>query len=423
MYRVSRHKNGLMVVTAEMPHMASVSVGIWVSVGGRYEPAPLCGASHFIEHLLFKGTRIRNAKQISQDIEGIGGYINAFTSEENTCFYSKARSDRFGELLEVLMDMFLNSTFDPVEMEKERNVIKEELAMYLDQPQHQVQEVLNEIMWPDQPLGRSITGTPETLEKMKRSHLVKYRRANYVSRGTLVAVAGNLNHEKVVKAVSRYARHLAEGNKPAFSPAWSRQKKPSVNLVTKPAEQTQMALGIRTCSRHEEQRFALRVLNTLLGENMSSRLFQVVREDHGLAYSIASSLSFFHDAGGLTISAGVETDKLPQAVTLVMRELKRFRRGVPTVKDVRYARDYIIGQLDLSLENTENQMMWMGEQMLGYGKVIPASEIKQKLAKVDGAAVRAVAREYFRPERLNLALVSPLPALNGISKQLNFESH
>src|SRR5690242_6141143 len=162
MYKVSRQKSGLTLVTAEMPHMASVSLGIWVSVGGRYEPARLSGVSHFIEHLLFKGTRRRSAKQISQDVEGIGGYLNAFTTEEMTCFYSKARHDRFQELMTVLMDMFLNSTFAPVEIEKERNVIKEELAMYLDQPQHHVLELLNETLWPDQALGRSLTGTSET---------------------------------------------------------------------------------------------------------------------------------------------------------------------------------------------------------------------------------------------------------------------
>jgi predicted Zn-dependent peptidase len=330
MYQVSRHKNGLTIITAEMPHMASVSLGIWIGVGGRYEPAPLSGVSHFIEHLLFKGTQHRTAKQISQDVEGIGGYLNAFTSEENTCFYSKARHDRFSELLDVLMDMFLNSTFDPTEIEKERNVIKEELAMYLDQPQHHVQELLNETIWPNQPLGRSLTGTIETLDSMARSHLVQYQRTNYVSEGTLVAAAGNLSHEKVVKAISSFARHLPLGKRPQFTPAKNGQKEPAIRLFTKTTEQTQLAMGIRTCSRHDERRYALRLLNTILGENMSSRLFQVVREDHGLAYSICSSLSFFDDVGALTISAGVETEKLQKALKLVTTrpewKLKSYRR-------------------------------------------------------------------------------------------------
>src|ERR1041384_1854311 len=228
MYQVSHHRNGLTVVTAEMPHMASVSLGIWVGVGGRYEPAALSGVSHFIEHLLFKGTRCRSAKQISQDVEGIGGYLNAFTNEEMTCFYSKARHDRFHELLEVLMDMFLNSTFDQVEIDKERNVIKEELAMYLDQPQHHVQELLNETLWPDQPLGRSLTGTAETLDRMTRSDLMDFQRHNYVTGGILVAAAGRLKHDKVVRAISAFARRLPCGDRAGFAPAVVTQTAPQV---------------------------------------------------------------------------------------------------------------------------------------------------------------------------------------------------
>lgn len=420
MYRVSRHKNGLTVITAEMPHMASVSLGIWVGVGGRYESAPLCGVSHFIEHLLFKGTRTRTAKKISQDVEGIGGYLNAFTTEESTCFYSKARHDRFLELLDVLMDMFLNSTFDQVEIDKERNVIKEELSMYLDQPQHHVQELLNEALWPNQPLGRSLTGTVETLDAMTRDDILNFRAANYVSSGVIVAAAGNLKHDKVVKAVSRYARFLSQGNRPQFVPAVSDQKEPSVLLYTKPIEQTQLAVGIRTCSRHDERRFALRLLNTILGENMSSRLFQVVREDNGLAYSICSSLGFFDDVGALNISAGLETEKLPQALRLITGELKRLTQSLVAPAELRRARDYVIGQIDLSLESTENQMMWLAEQLLGYGKTIPATEIKQRLCDVKASEIRAVARDFFKPERLSLALVSPLKRPAGIVKMLKF---
>src|SRR5882672_9703676 len=176
MHQITRLPNGLTVATMEMPHRASVSLGLWVGVGGRYEPAELNGVSHFIEHLLFKGTPKRTAKEISQSVEGIGGYLNAFTGEESTCFYSKGRHDRFDELLDVLVDMFLNSKFDPVEIEKERGVIKEELAMYLDQPQHYVHELLNTTLWPDQALGRSLTGTGKTLDAMTRNNLVSFLR-------------------------------------------------------------------------------------------------------------------------------------------------------------------------------------------------------------------------------------------------------
>jgi predicted Zn-dependent peptidase len=418
MYQVTRIPNGLTVATAEMPHMASVSVGLWVGVGGRYEPKDLNGVSHFIEHMLFKGTRKRSAKAISQAVEGIGGYLNAFTSEENTCFYSKARHDKFEELLDVLMDMFLNSVFETAEIDKERDVIKEELAMYLDQPHHHVQELLNETLWPDHPLGRSLTGTERTLDGMSRRHLLNYQDENYVTGTTLIVAAGNLRHDKVVKAVRRYVDRFPRGKRPGFQPFDSQQSAPRVRLFTKDTAQMQLALGIRACSRHDERRFALRVLNTILGENMSSRLFQVLREDHGLTYSIHSGLSFFDEVGTLTVSAGLDTDKLPQALKLIMRELRRCSETAPTPAELRRARDYLIGQLDIGLESTENQMTWLGEQLLAYGKIISPAEAKQRLSEVTPPQVRRVAREFFRPDRMNLAIVSPLKDSKGLVELL-----
>lgn len=420
MYQVTRIQNGLTVATAEMPHMASVSLGLWVGVGGRYEPKELNGVSHFIEHMLFKGTRRRSAKEISQAVEGIGGYLNAFTSEENTCFYSKARHDRFDELLDVLMDMFLNSVFEKTEIDKERDVIKEELAMYLDQPHHYVQELLNETLWPDHPLGRSLTGTERTLDAMGRRQLLNYQDENYVTGTTLIVAAGNLRHEKVVKAVRRHADKFPQGKRPKFQPFDSEQDAPRVRLFTKDTAQMQLALGIRACSRHDDRRFALRVLNTMLGENMSSRLFQVLREDHGLAYSIHSGLSFFDEVGTLTVSAGLDTDKLPQALKLITRELRRCAETAPTAGELRRARDYLIGQLDIGLESTENQMTWLGEQLLAYGKAISPGESKRRLQEVTARQVRAVAKEFFRPERMSLAIVSPLKDASGLTELLRW---
>jgi predicted Zn-dependent peptidase len=407
-YRVSRDPTGVTVVTAEMPHMASISLGIWAGVGGRYEPAKLSGVSHFIEHLLFKGTRRRSAKRISQDVEGIGGYLNAFTTEELTCFYSKARHDRFTELLDVLTDMFLHSTFASEEIEKERNVIKEELAMYLDQPQHHVQELLNETLWPGQPLGRSLTGTVETLDAMGRADLVGFLHSHYVTGGILVAAAGKLKHHTVAKAVSAFARKLPRGPRPRFAPAEVAQDAPRLRLFTKATEQSQIAWGIRTCSRHDPRRFALRLLNTILGENMSSRLFQVLREDHGLAYSICSSLAFYDDVGALVISAGLDTDKVRRAMQLISLELERLRERLVAPGELRRARDYLMGQIDLSLENTENQMMWLAEQMLGYGRIVAPEHIKRQLTEVKASDIRHAALEFLRPDRMSLALVSPL---------------
>ena len=418
MYQVSSLNNGVTVATAEMPHMTSVSVGLWLGVGARYEPAELNGVCHFIEHLLFKGTKRRSAKEISQAVEGIGGYLNAFTSEETTCFHARAGAERFGELLEVLMDMFLDSQFDPVEIDKEREVIKEELAMYMDEPQHQVQELLNATLWPEQPMGRPITGTAKTLEAMTRSHLVGYLRDYYVAGNALVVAAGRLKHRQVLRAVGRYITRFKTGQRPRFVPARNEQREPRISLFTKKTEQTQIALGIRTCSRHDKRRYALRLLNAILGENMSSRLFQVIREDHGLAYSIYSTPSLFSDTGDLVISAGLDTDHLARVLKLITRELRRLAERPPAAAELRRARDYVIGQMELGLESTDNQMNWLGEQLLGYGRIYRPAEIKRRLRAVTVGEIRVAARDFFQPERLNLALVSPLKSAARFRKYL-----
>ncbi len=418
MYQVTRLENGLTVATAEMPHMASVSLGIWVGVGGRCEGAAVSGISHFIEHLLFKGTRRRSAREISQAVEGLGGYLNAFTSEEHTCFYARARHDHFEELLEVLADMFLHSTFDPAEIAKEREVIKEELAMYLDQPQQYVQELLNATLWPGQPLGRSITGTKRTLDAMTRRQILDFQRKNYTAAGTLIAAAGRLTHRQVVKAARACAAEFHGGARCGFAPATAVQTRPVVRLRTKKTEQTQIAFGMRACSRHHERRFALRLLNAVLGENMSSRLFQTVREDQGLAYSIYSGNSFFDDTGDLVISAGLDLANLDKTLKIILRELRRLREEPVPAAELRRARDYLTGQLDLSLESTESQMMWVGEQWLGYGKIVAPESLKERWSQVRAAEVRAAAREFIRPEQFNLALVSPLKSARAVEKLL-----
>jgi predicted Zn-dependent peptidase len=417
-HQVSRLDHGLTVATAEMPQMTSVSVGLWVGVGSRYEPADCNGVCHFIEHMLFKGTRRRSAREISEAVEGVGGYLNAFTSEETTCFHAKASHERLEELLDVLLDMLLDSKFRPVDIGKEREVIKEEMAMYFDEPQHLVQELLNATIWPDQPLGRPITGTARTLDALGRLPLVAYLRQNYVTANLVIAAAGQVRHSELVRLVKRYSPGVSRGPRPRHEPARDAQTAPRLRLFTKRTEQTQLALGIRTCSRRDERRYPLRLLNTILGENMSSRLFQVVREDRGLAYSIYSTPSFFADTGDLVISAGLDTENLGKVLRLVVRELRRMAEKPPGATELRRARDYVIGQMDLASENTESQMNWLGEQLLGYGRTFGPEQIKRGLRAVTPAAIRGAARAFFRPERLNLALVSPLKASDRLQRTL-----
>jgi predicted Zn-dependent peptidase len=418
MYQLTKLENGFTVATATMPHMAGVSAGLWVGVGGRYENAPLNGVCHYIEHMLFKGTKRRNAKQISQAVEGVGGYLNAFTGEEHTCFYARAPRDKLGNLLDVLFDMVLHSQFDPVEIDKERSVIKEEVAMYLDQPASHVMELLNETLWPDHPLGRPLTGTLETLDGLRRDELVTYLKSHYVAAGAVLTVAGRVNHREVVSLARKLTKPFAKGKRPTYLPIAPAQTAPRVRLFTKDIEQTHLALGLRSCSRHDDRRFALRLLNIILGENMSSRLFQVVREEHGLAYSIQSGQSAFDETGALIISAGVDTKKTKPALKLIVQELKRMRETLPSNTELREARDYLIGQMDLSLESTENQMMWLGENLLGYGRIQKPAESKRRLTEVKPSDIRAVAREFLTPDRMSLALVSPMKNDRGLKEIL-----
>ncbi len=412
MPELTRLPNGLTIATAAMPHMASVCLGVWVGVGSRYETAAQSGASHFIEHLLFKGTHQRTARQISEEVEGLGGYLNAYTSEDHTCFHARARADRFPALLDVLMDMFLDSRFAKADIAKERAVIKEERASYRDQPHHLVQDLLNETLWPGHPMGRSIEGTPRSLDGLERARLLEFFQTNYVAANSFIVAAGNITHAEVVKALRSYAKHFRTGPRPTCEPvnesACPSVSQPRLRLHTKATEQTQLALGIRTTSRHDERRFALRLLNALLGECMSSRLFQSLREDRGIAYDVHSSVSFFADCGDLSIYAGVDEDKLPRVLRLIAAELRRLATKAPSVSELRRVRDYVIGQFDLALEGTEPHMTWLGEHLMGHGKLIPATLTRERLAAVTPGQIRAAACDFFRPDRLNLALVSPM---------------
>lgn len=410
--------SGLRVVSARMPHLASVSLGIWVGTGGRYETARENGAAHFIEHLLFKGTRNRSAARISQDIEGIGGYLNAFTDEELTCFYSRAVASRLPDLLDVLLDMFLQSRFAPAEIAKEREVILEEQSMYLDQPAEHVHDLLNAAQFPRHPLGRPVIGTRASVRRLDRPALLGFLGRHYVAQRTVVAAAGDMEHRELLRLVQAREAEFAQGSPAGPEPAPKPLGEPALKLHSQDTEQTHLALGFRTASRVDPRRFALRLLNVLFGENMSSRLFQVVREDNGLAYNIQSSVSGWSDCGDLVVSAGLDDGQLEKALRLILREARRLTERPPGRKELDRARDYALGQADLGLEGSEQVMMWLGEQMLAQGRISPPSHIKERLATVTPAEIRSVARDFLHAGGVSLALVSPRKDLRGLPELL-----
>jgi predicted Zn-dependent peptidase len=420
-YRITELPSGLRVITASMPQMESVSLGVWIDIGGRHESKRISGIAHFIEHLLFKGTARRTARQISQTVEGVGGYLNAFTGEENTCYYAKASHRHLDTLLDVLADMYRHPKFAVTDIDKERQVIKEELLMYRDQPDHYVHELLNETLWPDHPLGRSLTGTPESLDRIHRATILEYKRDNYVAGNTVVAVAGRCDHDDIVGRVERALPLFRAKRARRFEPVCDGQRAARLRFYRKPVEQTHLAIGVRAVSRHDPRRYALKLLSVVLGENMSSRLFQTIREQHGLAYSIQSATGYFSDTGALVVSAGLDTKRLPKALKLVLRELRQLARRAPSAEELRRAKDYAIGQMRLGLESTSNQMMWIGEHLLGYGFVLTPDEIEEKIVAVTADEIQAIAATLFRDHRLNAAVITPSKDERGVSELLTFE--
>ena len=292
--------------------------------------------------------------------------------------------------------------------------------MYRDDPQQHVQELLNATLWPNQPLGRAITGTAATLGRMSRRHLTGYLRENYVTQATVLVAAGRVKHRHAMRAGARLARRLQAGRRATFAPVLVGRTGPRVKLFTRKIEQTHLALGFRACSRHDPRHHALRLLNTILGENMSSRLFQIVREDRGLAYSIYSTPSFFADAGDLVVSAGLDAENLPKTLPLILRELRRCAKTAPSPAELRRARDYVRGQIDLGSESTDYQMNWLGEQWLGYGHIQSPEETKRRLSSVTPSQIRAIAESVFRPENLHMAMVSPWKDEKAVLAMLKF---
>ena len=420
MYDITTLPSGLRIITAPLPHMESVSVGVWIGIGGRYESRSRSGISHFLEHLLFKGTHARSAKQISQTVEGVGGYLNAFTGEENTCYYAKASHRHLGVLLDVLADMYRHPKLAATDITKERQVIKEELLMYRDQPDHYVQELLSETLWPGHPLGRALTGTPESLDLIQRPTLLDFKTRHYVPANTVVAVAGHCDHADIVARVTGHLPATAPGKPAGFQPADGGQRLPQLQFLSKTVEQTHLAIAVRSYSRHDLRRYALKLLSVILGENMSSRLFQTIREDHGLAYSIQSATSYFADTGAFLISAGLDTKRLPKALRLILKELGKLARRPPPATELRRAKDYAIGQMRLGMESTSNQMMWCGEHLLAYGCVQTPDEIERKLEAVTIEQIQEVAADLFRDSRLNAAVITPSKDERAIRALLTF---
>ena len=408
-YKLSSLENGLRVLTVPMLNRESAAVAIWVKAGGRYEPKKISGVSHFLEHMMFKGTPTRSIRQIKEEIEGVGGVLNAFTGEEMTCYFAKLLKPYYPRALEVLSDMVLHATVPADELAKERTVILEEIKMYRDLPSHHVHDLMGELLWPNQPLGRSLAGPAETVSGMTRAEILKYKKDYYHNSNILVSVSGDVDHEEVLARVSAIYSSRQKKTPSAFVVADSKQSKPRTHYYEKTTEQTHLVIGLHALPRTHPDRYKLALLHVILGANMSSRLFEEVREKRGLAYEIKSGMSGYQDAGAFMVSAGVETKKTVRTVEVILRELGKMKQSFVKPGELRRAKDYFMSQVSMGVEDTLDHLLWAGEKALCSGELPDKTEIRQKVESVTFEDIQHVAQQIFRTGNLNLSLIGPVP--------------
>jgi len=396
-----------------MPSSQTLAVGIWCGVGARHEPARIGGISHFLEHLLFKGTKTRSARRISEEVEGVGGDLNAYTSEERTCFYAAASSDHLQRITGVLSDMYCNSLINPREVERERGVIVEEIEMIRDESAQHVQELLTAETWRGSSLSRPITGTKKSLSAISRKDLVNHLHGNYHAGRTIVTAAGAVDHEEFVKLVSTGFLMKLPGNPTgpshSFVSAPPRQGSPRLVIESRENQQTQIALSFRGVGSHDPKRYAVSLLHVILGGNMSSRLFQELRERRGLCYSIGTSLSTHSDCGAFEIALGLDGKNVVKALKLILSECARIAGKAPSIAELRRACDYSIGTSRMALERAATQNYRLGTSLLNYGKVVSPESVYDRLAKVTPADIQGVAQKILQNRTLCLAMVGQGP--------------
>ena len=421
--QVIKLTNGVPVAIMEMPAMESVSVGVFVNVGSRHDPAAQSGLAHFAEHLFFKGTKTRTARQLSLATETLGGSADAFTSEEHTCFYLRGPAEDFDHFAEVLLDMFLHSTFPADEVEREREVISEEISMYLEQPASRAEDMLCHVMWPKHPLGRPISGDEASLRRISRKHLIDHTVQHYGQKNIVLAVAGKIDTSKVTTTLNKLlGKKLRPGKKPAHHPSPRRHfgNGPRFEIETRAIEQTQLALAFHAPGRnHKSSIETMKLLNVIAGENTSSRLWNEVREKRGWCYQIDTDPTTLSDTGLFQIYAGVDPDNAEKALRVIWRELRRLAEKAVSKQELARAISYTIGSGRLGLENSANYMMWIGESLLFHGEVTDIHRAHDRLRKVTAQQIQALAADVFQLKNFGMALVGPNASEERLQKALS----
>jgi predicted Zn-dependent peptidase len=420
MYQRSVLDNKLRVLTSTMQHTQSVSIVICVGAGSRYESKELAGVSHFIEHLPFKGTENwPTARAVSEAIEGVGGVMNASTDREMTVFWIKVARLHYKTAFAVLMDMVLHPRLDPDEVEKEREVIQEELRMTYDQPSYRVDLLIDEAMWPDQAMGRDVGGTLETVADIQQKDIREYMHQQYNPANTVVAVAGNVTHEEVVDMLAETTKDWKPLESLDWEPAVDNTEGPLVRIERRRSDQTHLCLGVAGMSLSHPDRYAFNLMNTILGDGMSSRLFLNLREEQGLAYDVQSTTSNYRDTGALVVYCGVEPSKTNDAVKTIVQEFQGMHE-VPSEQELNKAREYSKGRLLLRMEDTRAVASWLGAQELLQNSVSTPEEVVSFLDAVEPSDIARVATDLLNDEKMRLAVVGPRGGVKALTGMLRF---
>jgi len=398
--------NDLRVITEELPHFHSVAVGVWLNVGSRDETGAENGLTHFLEHMAFKATPRRSARDIAREIDQVGGACNAFTTKENTCFHARVLAEHLPRVVDLLSDLVLHPLYHPEDLERERQVILEEIGAQEDNPEDLVQVQFARHFWGEHPFGRPILGDPANIVRLSREDLLEYRQATYLPAQMVVAAAGRVHHEEVVDLVGRHFGKFENGA--SGRPRIVAASHPGTHVSVRDLEQVHLCLGTRGPAAADLKRYPATLLQLILGGNISSRLFQLIREQLGLAYSIYSFISFFSDTGILGISAGVGPKNLEAVLAAICREVKKLKEEMVPEAELEAAREYLKGSILLAAEDIEHRMMRLAKNELHFGHYIPIEEIIAGLTRVSAGEILEQARELCQPEHWGLALLGPV---------------
>ncbi|MEK7095261.1 MAG: pitrilysin family protein [Patescibacteria group bacterium] len=415
-------KNGLRVITVPMQDNPAVTVLVMVEAGSKYETKEINGLSHFLEHVIFKGTPRRpKASDLSRELDSLGAQYNAFTSQEYTGYYAKVDPKHLDTALDIVSDMYQNPLFDEAEINKEKGVIIEEIKMYNDLPQQHVQDVLGELMFPDQPAGWSVTGPEENIRKFGREHFVAYKDQHYVAEATTVIVSGSIDEKEVTKKVEQIFKDIPRQPKAKKVAVQESQTKPELKVVYKETDQSHLVIGLRTFPILDPRIPTMRMLTTILGKGMSSRLFSKMRDELGICYYIRASHNPNTDHGDLTISAGVDNKRLEIAISTILSELNRLKEEIISEKELRKAKDYLAGTTMLDLETSDAQAEFAGFQEILKGKIRLPEEVITETEKVTAREIQKLAQEIFVDKNLNLAVIGPNKDEKKLKSLLTFK--